>query len=49
MEYLHLFNTDEEFRNYIQSNYIEPWVSVTLVNGEYRIDYNKLTELFKNA
>lgn len=41
MEYLHLFNTDEEFRNYRQTNYIEPWVSATLVNGEYRINYNK--------
>lgn len=39
MEYLHLFNTNEEFENAYNTNYSEPWVSYTIENDS--ISYNK--------
>ena len=40
--YLHLFETEADFKQARENNYIEPWVSVTNTgNDEYRVDYNK--------
>ena len=39
-EYLHLFETEEEFQEARSDNYKEPWVSVTVENDN-RVDFNK--------
>lgn len=44
-KYLHLFDTDTEFNNYIENEYVEPFVSLTKKNNSNvvinRVDYNQ--------
>lgn len=41
-KYIHCFETEAEFNNARNNNYIEPWVSYT--KGVDRVDYNKIEE-----
>lgn len=41
-KYIHCFETEAEFNNARNNNYIEPWVSYT--KGVDRVDYNKTEE-----
>ena len=44
MIYLHLFENDERFNDYINNSYEEPFVSVTNIgNDNYRVNYNQET------
>jgi len=41
--YLHKFNTEQEYNNKRNNEYVEPWVSATNTGTEasFRVDYNK--------
>lgn len=42
-QYLHLFETENEFQDKRNNDYFEPWVSLTIESND-RVDYNKSEE-----
>ena len=42
--HIHKFNSENDYNNARTNNYVEPWVSKTILTNSSRIDYNKTEE-----